>query len=96
MKSIPGRQPLRLDSREPRRGTGWESFVAVQTIEAIQDVAASAARAQLPVVDVAAVSNGRKQSARGPSIIGRRESIARKVADRRGMLKSCLQRPRCQ
>jgi len=59
MKSIPGRPPPLPDSREPRRGTGWESFVAVQTIEAIQGVAASVARAaQSPVVDVAAVSNG--------------------------------------
>ncbi len=59
MKSIQGRRPLRPDSREPRHGTGWESFVAAQTIEAIQDVAASAARAaQSPVVDVAAVSKG--------------------------------------
>lgn len=59
MKSIQGRRPLRPDSREPRRGTGWESLVAVQTIEAIHDVAAIVARAaQSLVVDVAAVSKG--------------------------------------
>lgn len=42
LHSIPRRQPLRPDSPEPRRGTGWEGFMAMRTNEAIGDDAACA------------------------------------------------------